>query len=963
MFRVKIFSLLLAAILFAGAFPIAAQTPTPNAAIENFVVRLLAAKTEAERAAIVDAQTEIAPAEFRKLLVANADALRTASKLDDAIVVFRAAQTVAEKLNDNDGIAEALSRQGAVYRFKGDYDRAMEFLEPALKRYQSSGSNAGIGMVLNNVGAVHYFRGDYQKAEEIWRQGLAAREKTGIQKEINQSLNNLGALYTATGKIDDALEVFKRILASSRELKDDYQLAAALNNIGDILSEQGDYRRAMEFLLEALEVNEKRGDKLDSSLVLNNIGQVYYSQANYERAALYYERARRLREEVGDQQGLAVTLMHLGMVRAANDEYAAALDLVKQSLALREKIGDKRGIAIALNNLGRIELRANHTGAALEFFNKSLAQYETSQYKDGIAQTLNNIARAQLDLGNALAASEAATRAVALARETGARETLWLALSILGQAQRALGQGANAEKTLRESIAVVETVRGQVTGDALDRQQFFQDKIAPYHLLVEMLVGAGKADEALQFAERAKGRVLLDVLQTGQNTLDKNLSEEERKEEKNLKSAVFVLENDLRRAAAKPNFERAALAGLQTKLDRTRAALDSFTNTLYAKYPELKLQRGETKIADTAALKSLLPDSKTALIEYVATEKRTFIFVVTSDKTNPKTEVFPIEIGREDLAKTITAFREKLARRDLRFNDDAKKIYNLLLAPVARQLENKNRLIVAPDAALWELPFQALVDPKNKYVVESAAVSYAPSLSVLAGIGRKQSSSSTESNIIAFGNPAHKQKPLSVGKNQFPVSMSDTLADLPEAKKQVEALSALYGAKRSLVFTGEKATETEFKKSAANFKILHLATHGILDNASPLYSYVLLSKNESDGEDGRLEAWELMQMNLNADLVVLSACESGRGRIGAGEGLVGLTWAFFVAGSPTTIASQWKVESASTTTLMLGFYQRLQDKSVSKAENLRQSSLALLKNEKYAHPFYWAGFVIVGDGR
>ncbi len=136
----------------------------------------------------------------------------------------------------------------------------------------------------------------------------------------------------------------------------------------------------------------------------------------------------------------------------------------------------------------------------------------------------------------------------------------------------------------------------------------------------------------------------------------------------------------------------------------------------------------------------------------------------------------------------------------------------------------------------------------------------------------------------------------------------------------MQALSALYGAKRSLTFTGAKATEVEFKKSAANFKILHLATHGVLDDASPLYSYVLLaSGDEKDSEDGRLEAWELMRMNFSANLVVLSACETGRGRVGAGEGLVGLSWAFFVAGSPTTIASQWKVESASTTELMLGF--------------------------------------------
>lgn len=313
--------------------------------------------------------------------------------------------------------------------------------------------------------------------------------------------------------------------------------------------------------------------------------------------------------------------------------------------------------------------------------------------------------------------------------------------------------------------------------------------------------------------------------------------------------------------------------------------------------------------------------------------------------------------------KTVANFREKISKRDLRFTGDAKKLYNLLLAPAARQIVGKNRLIISPDSALWELPFQALIDGQNKYVIETAAVSYAPSLSVLAEITKRQNTQSAESTLLAFGNPAFKTTVLTGEKSARPVLMNNTFADLPEAEKQVAALSALYGAKQSQIFTGAKATETEFKKSAANFKILHLATHSVLDDASPLYSYILLANDA--GEDGRLEAREIMQMNLRANLVVLSACETARGRIGQGEGLVGLSWSFFAAGSPTTVASLWKVESASTTETMLGFYRQMRKnpKPVSKVEALRQSTLALLKNEQYAHPFYWAAFVVIGDGR
>ncbi len=354
------------------------------------------------------------------------------------------------------------------------------------------------------------------------------------------------------------------------------------------------------------------------------------------------------------------------------------------------------------------------------------------------------------------------------------------------------------------------------------------------------------------------------------------------------------------------------------------------------------------------------------MLEYVVTENRAFVFVFTPDKTKPKLEVFPIEIKREDLSKMIANFRDKIAKRDLRFAGDAKKLYNLLLAPVAKQIENRSRLIISADGALWELPFQALIDKQNKYVVETAAVSYAPSLSVLTEITRKENKQFTESTLLAFGNPSHTAKIISNEKNARPVLLSETVADLPEAQKQVEELSKLYGANRSLVFTGAKATEIEFKQQAGKYTILHLATHGVLDDASPLYSYILLASDATkDAEDGRLEAWELMRMNLSANLVVLSACETGRGRIGQGEGLIGLSWAFFVAGSPTIVASLWKVESASTTALMLGFYRLIQSKAKpnNKAEALRQSSLKLLKTEKYAHPFYWAGFVIIGNSK
>src|SRR5262249_54214323 len=191
------------------------------------------------------------------------------------------------------------------------------------------------------------------------------------------------------------------------------------------------------------------------------------------------------------------------------------------------------------------------------------------------------------------------------------------------------------------------------------------------------------------------------------------------------------------------------------------------------------------------------------------------------------------------------------------------------------------------------------------------------------------------------------------------------LTPLPEADEEVHALGRLYGAMRSKVYVGAEAREDRVKAEAGRADILHFATHGTLNNASPMYSHLALARGD-ENEDGLLEAWYLMQMELKADLAVLSACETARGRYGAGEGVIGLTWALFVAGVPSTVVSQWKVESASTRELMLGFHQHLRapsHKPVTKAEALREAALKLMKNPATSHPFYWAGFVLVGDCR
>jgi CHAT domain-containing protein len=339
-----------------------------------------------------------------------------------------------------------------------------------------------------------------------------------------------------------------------------------------------------------------------------------------------------------------------------------------------------------------------------------------------------------------------------------------------------------------------------------------------------------------------------------------------------------------------------------------------------------------------------------------------------ANQAQAEVRLFTLPVRRGDLARQTEAFRRQLAERDLAFRHSARALYDLLLKPAEAELRGKTNLIIVPDDVLWDLPFQALLTGANRFLIEEAAVSYAPSLTVLREMSKQRRGREADvgaSTLLALGNPR-------VGKETIEraaVALRDVkLGPLPEAEQEVKALGRLYSAARSKVYTGAEAREDRVKAEAGQARILHFATHGTLNNASPMYSHLVLAPGGKD-EDGLLEAWELLQMDLRAELAVLSACETARGRFGAGEGMIGLTWAMFVAGVPSTVVSQWKVESASTRDLMVSFHRALNSRpgdgkaKAAKAEALRQAALRLMKNPATSHPFYWAGFVLVGDSR
>jgi CHAT domain-containing protein len=537
-------------------------------------------------------------------------------------------------------------------------------------------------------------------------------------------------------------------------------------------------------------------------------------------------------------------------------------------------------------------------------------------------------------------------------------------------AYRALGQYDKSHEALTSAIAQIKKMRAETAGGEEQLQLFFTDRLAPYQEMVELLISEKDFNQALWYSEQIKGRVLLDVLQSGKTEVRKAMTSDEQSREEALRNNLISLNKQFKQAStSRP--DPVKLEAIKSQLDKARLAYQDFQTTLYVNHPELKTKRGQVEPLTFQEAGQLLPHSKSAILEFVVGEQATYLFVLTKNASGaPELHVHLIKVKAKELGKKIRYFRQQLALRDLTFRPTSVDLYNLLLKPAEPQLQGKTEWILVPDQTLWELPFQALSPGKNRYLLEDCAIGYAPSLTVLREMmrPRKKNGDGTFANgrpvLFAMGNPVIRPETI----NRTASLYRDTaLGALPDAEREVKALQKLFGNTQSEVYVGSDAREDRFKAEAGKFQILHLATHGIFNENKPMYSHLLLSPGEGGNEDGLLEAWEIAQMNLRADLAILSACETARGRVSAGEGVIGLSWAFFIAGVPSTVVSQWKVESASTTKLMVSFH-RLRTMAVAPAASsfrtirtLREAELRILHDPQTSHPFYWAGFIVVGN--
>ncbi|MEK6321027.1 MAG: CHAT domain-containing tetratricopeptide repeat protein [Acidobacteriota bacterium] len=903
-------------------------------------------------------------------------------------------KATAAQLQDKKVLARVLYKVGRIHFEQDNIKLAIEEYLQSKAAFEEVGSRRDLIYVLSELGTLHIYAADYLKAEQYSLESIA---RATSLKNINEpagalpdeygvaiAWSNLGQVAKWKGDYDGALDNLKRSLALWKQLLQRGfwsagNLADALTEIGHVYQVKGDHLQALNYLSQAMDTAKTLIDKGRTAAVLNDLAVLYIEQGDYLKASEFVNQSLKIYMQANNRREIARNLLNIGVINYRQGKYVVASKEFQDSLKRAEEIDAVEIIIAAQEGLGSVyQAQANYARASA-WFDKALSLAQTVGDKIRITELLWRKGQVFYSQGDYAGSSAAASSAADLARQLRSPLLNYLALTLKGKAYRAQKEEGLASESFVQGIEAVEHMRDQIAGAEKEQQLFFENRISPYLEMVSMLIQQGKAEEALKYAERAKGRVLLDVFRNGRIDVNKSLSQREQSEERKLYSEMVSLNAQVRGERMRQLPDETRIEELANRLQKARNAYEALQAALYAVHPELKAKRGLFPAFTIEDASELLSDTRTTVLEYVVTDERTFLFVLTRDSTTRakvNVGVCSMDIKKSALSALVERFRNLLSTNHPGFRQTGLDLYDLLIKPAEPFLNNKNTVCIVPDDTLWNLPFQALQNARDQYLLELYAIYYAPSLQVLREMRKRSDSlrslplSKSEQNgnsslskaqtpqLYAVANPALGGEALARAQTL----RNTPFVPLPETEKEVETLaSEVYGSQATVVRIGAAAREEIVKSEIGRYRVLHFATHGVLDNQNPLYSYIVLAPSIDSKEDGLLEAWELMEMDLKAELAVLSACDTARGRVGAGEGMIGMTWALFVAGVPATVASQWAVPSNTTARLVVAFHENA--KRVPKAEALRQAALQMIKEPQFRlKPYYWAGFVMVGDG-
>lgn len=904
------------------------------------------------------------------------------SDWEPGIEHYRRAAEIEHRIRpDSLGEARTLSWWGFLETEKGDFPSAREHFQQALQIRQAEAPDSlEVPRSWQHLAIAASEMGDTRGAETAFLAAEAAFRRLAPDTfDHAASLGNLGEHYLQVDELEKAEAALKQSFAIFRRYDPNSTVASrCLLALATIATERGDLVAAEESLRPLFQLWEKQvhfPGLGDLPLIAWNLGRVALARFDLEAAERYLGRALELKRKL--QPGtpdLAGLLEDLARVDREKRDFPAARARLQEALALWQTIAPgSLQLAETLVELGRLELEADADLPAAE---RSLG--EAAALFEALAPKGAGLAEAKLALSRIAALQGETERALRLATEAAAIRGALApagheyaeALRDRGRAERRAGDPA-AVRSLCSAIDVLDAQRGHLGGTP-ETAATFEGKIGDYYWdCIKALVERGRREEAFAVLERGRARSLLKLLG-----------------ERELRYAELSPELLQRRRQLARDYDRTQAALLARSTSLSAAELDRLTGVLrevQGRQEELvaEIRKASPQLAriaypqplDLAQARSAL-DPGTVLLAYALGEETGLIFVVTpADDSANGLAVLPLPWGRKRLGEEVSALRSLLGspRTEVStIREKARELYAVLVAPARAEIERAGRLLIAPDGPLHALPFGALFDG-HRYLIEEKPLHFAPSATAYAELRKaRPGPARRDAAVVAFGDPVYPAagkpggEPLADPQVRSSAGRGLNLDPLPASRKEVESLAGLYPGART--FLGARATEEKVRETADGARILHFATHGLVDERLPLNSGLALTIPEHPAEgqqNGLLQAWEIFEsLRLDADLVTLSACDTALGKDSGGEGLLGLTRAFQFAGARSVIASLWSVSDAATPELMRRFYTYLH-KGKSKDEALERAQVDLLRSgdPRFTHPAQWAAFQLYGSWR
>ena len=856
---------------------------------------------------------------------------------EQAQAYFRNGSDIADEFGDKRLAGAILNNLSMVHDELGDYHTSLAQYQHVLELYDGVDFPRGEGDTLGNIGGVHLILGHFEEALAYYKRALEISVKLNSKPSQSQDHGNMALCYLGLGQADTALQHFNLAILLSAQTGMQQDEAFWLLGKGNALIRKGRYDLGLESYRAALAIYEQLDGKTEMVEALHDMGGIHLLLGDSRSAGEYFQQAITLAREIGLSRGVTFNLIALGELQERQGLYEEAIAFYRQALQRSKESGEMSNWCMSLLHLARVQLAQQRLNEARDEALRALKIAQEIGAAGLQAQALFLQAQVQRLQGHNDTALAGFANTIDILSKAPTSDLHWQVLYAQGLAHADSGNEAAAITSLKSAIALIEGVRERIREERY-RAGYVQDKYQIYVDLVRLQLQIGQQEDAFSTAERLRSRSYLDLID---REFISKTSEVDQRVEFALKERIRQLRKSLamETGLSQPEQRQFAINVYSKELLAAekdfQALLDDRRQKSTAK------QTGHAVPSYAEVREKLLPGE--ALIEYVVGTDNVMFFVLTREALFAETS----PLRREDLENKVELVRNLIRSQDNdRWKKPALSLARTLVDPILESghLIDIQHLYLIPHGILNYLPFALLPSSgsdASRLMIEEFTLAYLPTAAAL--LRERRTFNGSASMLV----------------------MAPQRSRLRYAPAEASAVNTLFQPD-SRVLLGKTATESIFKAIATNYRLVHLATHGYFNKLNPLLSGLELEPDAAN--DGQLELHEILGMHLDADLVTLSACETGLGsgyfaQVPAGDDFVGLTRAFLYAGSTAVLATLWEVDDASTLSLMEFFYNDLQLLGMNgdKAKALARAQRKMLSSRKYQHPYFWAPFILVGE--